>query len=70
MCYLDLCIQLYFFIKDNIKSISEQNLKKINIENIKKKPPVALYLKGRVSKKPKKSKVKKKLQAKSQTFIK
>ena len=42
MCYLDLCIQLFFFSKDHVKSRSEQNFKKINIENIKMKPPVAL----------------------------
>ena len=36
MCYLDLCIQLYFFPKDQVKSLSEQN--------IKMKPPVALKL--------------------------
>ena len=28
MCYLDLCIQLFFFSKDHVKSRSEQNLKK------------------------------------------
>ena len=43
MCYLDLCIQLFFFPKDNIKSLSGQNFKKISIENIKMKPPVAQF---------------------------
>ena len=43
MCYLDLCIQLFFFTKDNIKSLSGQNFKKINIENTKMKPPVAQF---------------------------
>ena len=45
MCYLDLCIQLFFFRKYHVKSLSEQNLKKINIENIKMKPHVALFKK-------------------------
>ena len=45
MCYLDLCIQLFFSPKDNFKSLSEQNFKKINIKNIKMKPPVALFKK-------------------------
>ena len=45
MCYLDLCIQLFFSPKDNVKSLSEQNFKKINIKNIKMKPPVALFKK-------------------------
>ena len=45
MCYLDLCIQLFFLSKDHVKSLSEQNLKKINIKNIKMKPPVALFKK-------------------------
>ena len=45
MCYLDLCIQLIFSPKDNIKSLSEQNFKKINVRNIKMKPPVALLKK-------------------------
>ena len=45
MCYLDLCIQLFFSPKDNVKSISAQNFKKINIKNIKMKPPVALFKK-------------------------
>ena len=40
MGYLDLCIQLFFFPKDNVKSLSGQNFKKINIRNIKTKPPV------------------------------
>ena len=43
MCYLDLCIQLLFFPKDHVKSLSEQNFKKVNIKNIKMKPPVALF---------------------------
>ena len=47
MCYLDLCIQLFFSPKDNVRSLSERNFKKINIENIKMKPPVA-NLKRRV----------------------
>ena len=45
MCYLDLCIQLFFLSKDHVKSLSEQYFKKINIENIKMKPPVALFKK-------------------------
>ena len=45
MCYLDLCVQLFFFPKDNVKSLSEQNFKKINIKNIKMKLPVALFKK-------------------------
>ena len=45
MCYLDLYIQLFFSPKDNVKSLSEQNFKKINIKNIKMKPPVALFKK-------------------------
>ena len=45
MCYLDLCIQLFFSQKHNVKSLSEQNFKKINIKNIKMKPPVALFKK-------------------------
>ena len=45
MCYLDLCIQLFFCPKDNVKSLSEQNFKKINIKNIKMKPHVALFKK-------------------------
>ena len=40
MGYLDLCIQLFFFPKDNVKSLSGQNFKNINIRNIKTKPPV------------------------------
>ena len=63
MCYLDLCIQLFFFPKDNIKSLSEQNVKTIDIENIKKKPPVALF-------KRKSEQLCLFLKAKSQTFIK
>ena len=43
MCYLDLCIQLLLFPKDHVKSLSEQNYKKINTKNIKMKPPVALF---------------------------
>ena len=45
MCYLDLCILLFFFPKDHAKSLSEQTSKKINIKNIKMKPPVALFKK-------------------------
>ena len=45
MCFLNLCIQLFFFPKDHVKSLSEQNLKTINIKNIKMKPPVALFKK-------------------------
>ena len=45
MCYLDLCIQLFFLPKDNVKSLSGQNFKKINIENIKMKPPAVLFKK-------------------------
>ena len=43
MCYLDLCIQLFFFPKDHVKSLQKKNFKKINIKNIKMKPPVALF---------------------------
>ena len=43
MCYLDLYIQLLFFPKDHVKSLLEQTFKKINIKNIKMKPPVALF---------------------------
>ena len=45
MGYLDLCIQLFYFPKDHVKSLSEQHFKKINIKNIKMKPPVALFKK-------------------------
>ena len=45
MRYLDLCIQLFFFPKDNVKSLSGQNFKKVNIKNIKMKPPVAKFKK-------------------------
>ena len=45
MCYLDLCIQLLFFPKDNVKSLSGQNFKKVNIKNIKMEPPVAQFKK-------------------------
>ena len=45
MCYLDLYIQLFFFPKDHVKSLLEQTFKKINIKNIKMKPPVALFKK-------------------------
>ena len=45
MRYLDLCIQLFFFPKDNVKSLSGQNFKKVNIKNIKMKPPVAEFKK-------------------------
>ena len=45
MCYSDLCIQLFFFSKDNVKSLSGQNFKKVNIKNIKMKPPVAQFKK-------------------------
>ena len=45
MCYLDLCIQLFFFPKDNAKSLSRQNFEDINIKNIKMKPPVAQFKK-------------------------
>ena len=34
-----------FLPKDHVKSHSEQNFKKINIKNIKIKPPVALFKK-------------------------
>ena len=33
MCYLNLCIQLFFFPKDNVKSLSGQNFKNVNIKN-------------------------------------
>ena len=42
MCYLDLCNQQFFYLKDNVKS---QNFKKVNIKNIKMKPPVAQFKK-------------------------
>ena len=45
MCYLDLCIQLFFFPKDNVKSLSRQNFGDVNIKNIKMKPPVAQFKK-------------------------
>ena len=45
MCYLDLCIQLFFFSKDNVKSLSRQNFEDVNIKNIKMKPPVAQFKK-------------------------
>ena len=45
MCYLDLCIQLFFFSEDNVKSLSGQNFKKVSIKNIKMKPPVAQFKK-------------------------
>ena len=62
MCCLNLCIQLFFSPKDNVKSPSEQNFKKINIKNIKMKPPVALF-------KKKSRKLCLFLKAKSQNFI-
>ena len=45
MCYLDLCIQLFFFSNDHVKSLSEQSFYKINIKNIKIKPLAALFKK-------------------------
>ena len=48
MCYLDLCIQLFLFPKDNVKSLSGQNFKKVNIKNIKIKPPVAQFKKKKL----------------------
>ena len=45
MCFLDLCIQLFFFSNDHVKSLSEQNFYKINIKNIKIKPLAALFKK-------------------------
>ena len=45
MYYLDLCIQIFFSPKDNVKSLSEQDLKKVNIKSIKMKLPVALFKK-------------------------
>ena len=45
MLYLDLCIQLLFFLKGNITSLSGQYKKDFNIKNIKIKPPVALFKK-------------------------
>ena len=62
MCYLDLYIQLFFSPKDNVKSLSEQNFKKINIKNIIMKPPVALF-------KKKSKKLCLLLEAKSQNLI-
>ena len=35
MRYLGLCIQLFFFPKDNVRSLSGQNFKKVNIKKIK-----------------------------------
>ena len=64
MCYLNLCIQLFFSPKDNVKSLSEQNFKKINIKIIKMKPPVTLF------KKKKSKKLYLLLKAKSQNLIK
>ena len=40
-----MCIQLFFFPKEDVKSLAEQNFKNINIKNIKMKPPVALFKK-------------------------
>ena len=45
MCYLDLCIQLFFLPKDRVKSLSEQKFRKLYIKIIKMKPPVALFKK-------------------------
>ena len=45
MCYLDFCIQLFFSPRGNVKSLSEQNFKKIYIKYIKMKPAVALFKK-------------------------
>ena len=45
MCYLDLCIQLFFFSKDNVKSLSGQNFETVNIKTTKMKPPVAQFKK-------------------------
>ena len=45
MCYLDLCIQLFFSPKNNVKSLSEQNFKRIIIKNVKMKPPITLFKK-------------------------
>ena len=42
---LGFVFQLSFFPKDHVKSLSEQNFKKIKIKNIKMKPPVALVKK-------------------------
>ena len=36
---------VFFFSKNNVKLLSEQNFKKIDIKNIKMKPPVALFKK-------------------------
>ena len=62
MCYLNLCIQLFFFPKDNVKSLSGQSFKKVNIKNIKMKPPVAQF-------KKKSKKLCLLLKAKSQSLI-
>ena len=35
MRYLGLCIQLFFFLNDNVRSLSGQNFKKVNIKNNK-----------------------------------
>ena len=59
---LGFVFQLSFFPKDHVKSLSEQNFKKIKIKNIKMKPPVAL-----VKKKSRKSCLF--LKAKSQNLI-
>ena len=48
MCYLHLCIQLFFFPKDKVKSLSGQNFKKVNIKNIKIKLPVAEFKKKKL----------------------
>ena len=45
MCYLDLCIQLFFCPKDNVKSLSRQNFEDVIIKNIKMKPRVAQFKK-------------------------
>ena len=45
MCSLNLCIQLFFFPKDNVKSLSGPNFKKVNIKNIKMKPTVVKFKK-------------------------
>ena len=34
-----------FLPKDNVKSLSEQHFKKVNIKNIKMKPPMAQFKK-------------------------
>ena len=45
MCYLDFLFNYFSPSKHNAKSLSEQNFKKIDIKNVKMKPPVTLFKK-------------------------